>query len=175
LTNGQSDNHVMWSGAGNRTSERLRQGLALMDEWLTRIREDTSDTAPVDKVVQNKPEGLTDGCWSQGSDAAFIEEPQEFGGVGTSPCNDLYPAFSSPRMVAGGPLANDIVKCQLKPIDLDDYTVSFANDEVDRLHRIFPDGVCDWDQSGVEQRPLRGTWLSFGPSPVNLVKRFVNR
>jgi hypothetical protein len=123
----------------------------------------------VDKVVRNKPEALMDGCWTPGSSPEFIEEPQEFGGVGTSSCNDLYPAFSSPRMVAGGPLANDIVKCQLKPIDFNDYTVRFTPSERSLLRRIFPDGVCDWDQPGVEQRPLRGLWLSFGPSPVNRV------
>jgi hypothetical protein len=169
----------MWSGAGIGTSDVsegsrlhriLRQGLALMDEWLTRIQSDTTDVGIVDKVVQNKPEALIDGCWTPDSSPEFIEEPQEFGGAGTSLCNDLYPAFSSPRMVAGGPLANDIVKCRLKSIDFNDYTVRFISSERSRLRRIFPDGVCDWDQSGVEQRPLRGLWLSFGPSPVNRVE-----
>ncbi len=178
LANGRSDNHVMWSGAGGRVSDEagpsrlggvLRQGLALMDTWLTRIQADTSDTTAADKVIRNKPEELVDGCWSRDFPFRFIEERQEFGGIGTSTCNDFYPAFESPRMVAGGPLANDIVKCQLKPVDLNDYVVPFDSDEVERLHRIFPDGVCDWDQRGVGQQPLRGLWLSFGPSPVNRV------
>lgn len=178
LANGRSDNHVMWSGAGRGTSDpsatsrlnrMLRRGLRLMDEWLTRIASDTSDADVADKVAQNKPDELVDGCWTPGSDPDFIEEPQVFGGVGTSACNDLYPAFSSPRMVAGGPLANDIVKCQLKPIDFDDYAVRFNSGQRRRLRQIFPDGVCDWDQPGVEQGPLRGLWLSFGPSPVNRV------
>jgi len=176
LASGQSGNHVMWSGAGSRTSEVsersqlhriLQRGLALMDEWLTRIQLDTANVDAVDKVAQNKPEALMDGCWTPGASPEFIEEPQEFGGVGTSFCNDWYPAFSSPRMVAGGPLANDIVKCQLKPINFSDYAVEFTSSERQQLHQIFPDGVCDWDRPGVEQRPLRGPWLSFGPSPVN--------
>jgi hypothetical protein len=91
-------------------------------------------------------------------------------GQGTSDANDLYPSFSSPRLVAGGPLANDIVKCQLKRIDFDDYTVTFNADQRRQLRRIFPDGVCDWEPPGVEQRPLRGLWLSFGPSPVNRIE-----
>lgn len=179
LANGRSDNHVMWTGAGSGTSDPserlrlnriLRRGLRLMDEWLARIQSDTSDAEPADKVVQNKPEEMTDGCWTLGAGPDFIAEPQTFGGVGTSACNDLYPAFSSPRIVAGGPLANDIVKCQLKPIDFDDYAVRFNSSQRRRLRRIFPDGVCDWDQPGVEQQPLRGLWLSFGPSPVNRVE-----
>lgn len=176
LTAGRNDNHVMWSGAGSGTSDPdassrlkriVRRGLLLMDEWLTLMHLDTSDRETADKVAQNKPEGLTDGCWTLGADPDFMAEPQVFGGVGTSPCNDWYPAFSSPRMVAGGPLANDIVKCRLKPIDFNDYTVTFNANQRRQLSRMFPDGVCDWDQPGAEQRPLQGLWLSFGPSPVN--------
>jgi uncharacterized tannase-like protein DUF6351 len=175
---GRSDNHVMWSGAGRGTldvNERgrlnhiLRQGLALMDAWLNRIQADASDADVADKVVQNKPEALSDGCWTRGADPEFIKEQQKFGGRGSSSCNDLYPSFSSPRMVAGGPLSNDIAKCQLKRIDFDDYAVKFNSDQRRQLRRIFPDGVCDWEQPGVEQRPPRGLWLSFGPSPVNRV------
>ena len=178
LANGRVDNHVMWSGAGSvtpgpagisRLDLILRQALAQMDQWLDNIRRDTSDDPPIDKVVRNKPAELSDGCWSPDDDPSFIEEPQEFGGVGSSLCNDWYPAFSSPRMVAGGPLANDIVKCRLKPIDFDDYAITFDLEEEDRLRQIFPDGVCDWQQPGVKQRPLTGLWLSFGPSPVNRV------
>ncbi len=32
-----------------------------------------------------------------------------------------------------------------------------------RLAAIFPGGVCDWSQPGVEQQALGGTWISFGP------------
>jgi hypothetical protein len=41
--------------------------------------------------------------------------------------------------------------------------------ETERLRAIFPDGVCDYSKPGVEQRPLAGTWLSFGPSPQNRI------
>jgi len=30
--------------------------------------------------------------------------------------------------------------------------------------------LCDWDRPGPQDAPCRGTWLSFGPSPVNLVE-----
>ena len=120
------------------------------------------------KVLHNKPATLSDGCWTKDDIPAFIPEVQFFGGVGSSECNNIYPAFAFPRMVAGGPLANDIVKCQLKQIDYSDYEVEFTDTEKAQLEKIFPDGVCDWSLPGVEQRNLIGTWLSFGPSPVNL-------
>ena len=70
-------------------------------------------------------------------------------------------------MVAGGPLTNDVLKCQLKLLDRADYTVEFSDEEWARLERIFEDGVCDWSKPGVGQVPNTDTWLSFGPSPVN--------
>ena len=69
--------------------------------------------------------------------------------------------------MAGGPLTNDILKCQLKPIDFSEYGVSFSDQEKERLRAIFPDGVCDWSKPGRHQQ-ANATWLSFGPSPVNL-------
>jgi len=80
------------------------------------------------------------------------------------------PGVPDHRHVAGAPLANNVVKCALKPISLDDYAVAFTADERARLERSFPDGVCDWSQHGMYSGGLRGTWLSFGPSPVNLVE-----
>ena len=45
--------------------------------------------------------------------------------------------------------------CQLRPIDLSEYGVSFTPAEQARLNAIFPTGVCDWSRPGVEQRPLQ--------------------
>ena len=81
---------------------------------------------------------------------------------GRGRCEELYPSSPSPREVAGAPLASDIAKCQLKPVDAADYAVSFNADDMNRLHAIFPDGVCDWTRPGVGQTGLKGTWLTFG-------------
>ena len=70
-------------------------------------------------------------------------------------------AFSFPRGVAGAPIANDVIKCQLKPLSASDYKVTFTADEMTRLKQIFPGGVCDWSKPGVEQQRLSGTWLIF--------------
>ena len=71
--------------------------------------------------------------------------------------------------MAGGPLSSDVIKCTLKPIDPDDYEVGLTAEEMGRLHAIFPNGVCDWSEPGIEQQPLAGSWLSLGPSPVNQI------
>jgi hypothetical protein len=160
--NGHADNHVMWSGGdGARSAFVSTQAFVQIDAWLAKIAGDTSADPPGTKVVRNKPAGLTDGCWTGGATPTFRAEPQFLGGPGTSSCNDVYPGFSSPRLVAGGPLTNDIIKCRLRQIELDDYHVSFTKDEIARLRRIFPQGVCDWSRPGVGQRDLLDTWITF--------------
>ena len=49
-----------------------------------------------------------------------------------------------------------------------DYKAPFTGEEMGRLLRIFPNGVCDWSKPGVSFGPSV-TWPSFGPSPDNLV------
>jgi hypothetical protein len=80
----------------------------------------------------------------------------------------LWPSYSNPRKVAGGPLAANKYKCQLKSIDLGDYAVTFTPAELQRLANIFPNGVCDWSRPGVSQTGIV-PFGSFGPSPVNLI------
>jgi len=92
-------------------------------------------------------------------DGTRIVEPATYQGGGV--CNILYPAFSTPRMVAGGPLANNVLKCRLKPINYADYRVTFTNAEKAQLGSIFPSGVCDYSRPGVGQEPLEDTWLFF--------------
>jgi hypothetical protein len=169
--NGHSDNMIMLledrrHGDFDTTSPVLVQALAQMDQWLMALARDPSAEAPIVKLRRAKPADLVDACWT--NDAApqkVVERLQYRAGR----CHDLYPAFSFPRGVAGAPISNDVVKCQLRAVRPSDYAVSFTSDEMTRLRRIFPAGVCDWSKPGVEQQPLAGTWLVFrgGPSGTN--------
>ena len=80
---------------------------------------------------------------------------------GATTCNQLYPAFSSPRLVAGEPLENNVIKCRLKPINLREYKAAFTTTELAQLKKIFPNGVCDYTVPGVDQSPTDGTWQFF--------------
>jgi len=168
--NGHVDNHVMWSGGSNAADDAAYPGrvayiqdraLEAMDRWLVRITADTSSAPRAVKVVRNKPADLRDGCWTRDTRPNFIAETQRFGGPGTSTCNDLYPAFPSPRMVAGGPIESNIIRCQLKAVDPRDYSVDFSSAEYARLTQVFPAGVCNWEVPGVGQTDLIGTWLEY--------------
>lgn len=173
--NGHADNHVMAVGGrwGFTTDEPdLRTLFREMDQWLIALTDDTSDRSRALKVVDARPTTLVDHCWDTRAEPRIkVDERQTFDGPGV--CNDLYQAFPTPRHVAGAPIENSVVACSLTPLSRDQYSTGLASaltdDEWSRLQQIFPDGVCDWDQPGQYHAPYRGTWLSFGPSPVNLV------
>jgi len=157
--NGNIDNHVMWTkGAGSA------EAFDAMDVWLRATKADRSDRPLAQKIAAARPADLKDACWNNG--LKYTEEQTAFG---ASACNTFYPAGTTPRMAAGGPLTDDIAKCQLKPLNPSDYRVFFTPTQWARLTAAFPDGVCDWTRPGVGQQPLSGTWLSFGPSPLNLL------
>lgn len=144
--------------------------LALMDQWLANIQADTSSLATLDKIVRAKPADLQNDCVAPNGER-IVDDPnfdmENIFDNTAGACNSLYPPHAGMRLVAGGPLSNDILKCQLKPIDYADYSVSFSDIEKQRLEAIFPTGVCDWSKPGVHQQ-VNKTWLSFGPAPENL-------
>jgi hypothetical protein len=165
--NGYADNHVMLLqdrryGDFDTTSPVLVDALAQMDRWLTSVAQDTSNDTAIAKVRKAKPADLVDACWTKDEVPQKIAEKQQYR---TGRCNEIYPAFSFPRGVAGAPIANDVVKCQLKAIAASDYKVAFTADEMTRLRKVFPGGVCDWSKPGVEQQRLAGTWQTFTARP----------
>jgi len=165
IANGTFENEVILAGPPLKpdvNSPIDDYALTKMDEWLTTLGKDTSSDPILKKIVRAKPADLVDSCWTP--DGERIVEPQTFTG---GKCNSLYPTFPGPRMVAGGPLANNILKCQLKAIDPNDYKVPFTDAQKARLSEMFSKGVCDWSKPGVEQQPPVATWQSHMPGAPN--------
>lgn len=134
--------------------------LSQMNRWLDAITADHSHRPLEVKIRLDKPANLTDGCFLNGT---FVHETLTYGGHGA--CETQFPAFSDPRLVAGEPLADNILKCQLKPLNFSDYSVTFTPAEMAELRSAFPTGVCNYQRPGVGQQPPLGTWLSYGPAP----------
>ncbi|MDB5868594.1 MAG: hypothetical protein JWP96_926, partial [Polaromonas sp.] len=143
------------------------QPWSVFEQWMTAVKTDSGSGTAKEKVLRNKPASAVDGCYTKAATPTLIPEAQTFGTGGTT-CNTLWPASSNPRKIAGGPLAADILKCQLKPVSLVDYKAAFTPAEQARLNAIFSAGVCDWSKPGVGQTKVV-PWASFGPSPANLV------
>ena len=162
--NGNADNQVI---VGDLAPIDLL--IEQMGRWLTAVEADTSDRSLREKVIGNKPADVVDACWTRatpGNPSVKIVEPQTLEGNGL--CNQLFPRGVPPEFVAGAPIQLDVIKCQLKPIDMADYEVPFSEQQRARLEAMFPDGVCDWSKKGVKQ-VKQATWASYGPSPVNQV------
>ncbi len=162
--NGRVDNQVIWiypNGAANLGATVSGLAIDTMSRWLDAIAKDTSSSPAIDKVVRAKPAAALDACWT--ADGEKIEEPLSLTGSGR--CATLYPPHATPRLVAGAPLADDVLKCQLKAIDAKDYTAPFAADELQQLRQVFPGGVCDYSKPGVNQRPLGGTYQKLPLAP----------
>ena len=163
---GRVDNQVLWlfpplqaraAGAtfSNGDTSPTRLVLDTMSRWLDALTEDTSSAPAAEKVRRARPAMATDACWDL--TLTQIVEPASL--TGPSRCHALYPPHLTPRLAAGAPVADDVLKCQLKPIDPADYKVTFTPDELQRLRRIFADGVCDFSKPGVNQQPVAGTYL----------------
>ncbi len=167
--NGHANNQVMQVGGQwgfTEGQDDLGNLFRQMDNWIMGIRNDTLESDPAERVLRNKPSSLLDSCWDASVEPPeLIQEKQEFNGQ--SRCNQLYPGYLTPRHVAGAPLANDIVSCQLKPMDLADYEVEFTPEQYQQLIDAFPEGVCDWSRGDSSGARHQGTWKSFGPSPIN--------
>jgi hypothetical protein len=167
--NGHADNHVMAVGGEfGYTPDRPDLGVLFrqMDRWLTNLVAGDHLGPRSERVVSAKPADLVDQCWDmRGAERVNVRETLSYEGTGT--CAEIYPAYPTPRTVAGAPLENDVVSCRLKPLDRGDYTVTFTDAEWSELQATFPDGVCDWTQPDAHATGYQGTWLSFGPSEVN--------
>jgi hypothetical protein len=125
-----------------------------MDRWLDNVDADTARGTQAEKVARNKPAELADACWATNGER--IVKPASYDD--RDGCNQLYPPHADPRIVAGAPLVNDILKCALKPLSAADYSHPLTDGQMERLKAVFPDGVCDFSRSGIGQETPGAPW-----------------
>jgi Tannase-like family of unknown function (DUF6351) len=156
-------------------SRVLQAAFTSMDRWLEKLAADARDLPRAMKVVQDRPEGLVEGCWSCPASPTSPSRPCPGSATGATflpegattadgqTCASLYPINSYPRGVAGESLSEDVIKCALKPIDRSEYgNAAFSDADWARLSDIFPHGVCDYSRHAIgQQRPL-GPWIDYG-------------
>jgi hypothetical protein len=161
--NGNHDNHVMWRfGTGLIAPPDVTlEAFLTMDKWLTALKKTSAATpkALVDAVAKTKPEEAFDFCY-MGTN--FTDKVKDFDMCDTE--TNLKPR-SSPRQVASGPVAENVLKCQLKPLNPADYAPAVLTPaQIDRLNAVFPDGVCDFSKPGIGQQPAESP-LNFAAGP----------
>jgi hypothetical protein len=166
-TNGNAANEIHWweplpagtppTGNVSRPSAAIAlRAFNLMDQWLAAIDADTADVPHEGKVARNRPAEAHDACTIKG--VTFDWTPGSI-------CDTQFTYTGLTRMAAGGPNTNDVLKCQLKPLNRAEYAVSFTDSQWTRISQAFPQGVCDYTKPGVAQQPPTAPWLSFSGGP----------
>jgi hypothetical protein len=146
-----------------------------MDGWLAAIEADHSADPIETKVRNNRPAAAVDSCIA----TLGVNDSDLMTTFGIEDAACPVKQQSTPRQVADGPRAENVWKCQQKPLLFSDAAyggVQFTNDQKARLAAVFPDGVCDWNVPGVGQLPVN-IWLTYaagpggqplGPAPVSV-------
>jgi hypothetical protein len=129
-----------------------------MDSWIEAISADTRPGTPQEKVKRDRPSDAFSFCYL-GTDYDHRITDQ-------ARCDrdPMLAYYSSIRQQAGGPLASDILKCQLRPLNPSDYQGRLTGDQYARLTGIFKQGVCNWSAPGVGQQGAT-PWRTFAHGP----------
>jgi hypothetical protein len=159
---GNHGNQVMWRyGTGLLPATPAQfaavtlQSFLTMDAWLSNLtvsapKETLNSVRTQAEVIEAKPPTAVDLCYLTG-DPNFSTPVTDFAVCDADP---RLMKHTSPRQVAGGPLAENILRCQLKPLNPADYVpVVFSSGQWARLEAVFPGGVCDWSRPGIGQQP----------------------
>ena len=129
------------------TSDSARtEAFAAVLRWLDDLASRTGARLPA--LDDSRPVEAEDSCLPPGSDRPTrgVHVWDQAG-----PCRDRYPVSGDPRIAAGAPRTNDVLKCELKAVDPADYEFDLTNDQYQELLEVFPTGVCDWSFTGVGQ------------------------
>jgi hypothetical protein len=148
---GTAANQVLWRGQAALIGDPsfADESIFAVDRWLARVAADHRKLPLARKIIQDKPNTVAERC----TDGKGREQPSEV-------CDQTVASYGTPRQGADGPLAEDVMKCQLEPMRRDDYPVKFTDDQWKRLQKAFPGGVCDWNKPGVSQRGAV-SWLTY--------------
>jgi hypothetical protein len=154
--NGHARNQIIWTfpGPGIAPPDPIAdEAFLLMDRWLAAVEADRSRAPRSVKILRHKPADATDACYVNGSKV-----------TDRAVCRAAFPHYADPRIAAGAPASNDVLKCALKPLRQKDYPVSFTPAQWNRLQAAFPRGVCDYRRPGVERAPSVA-WLTYAHGP----------
>ena len=153
---GHADNQLLWRGTVPLMGDRnfATEAFLAMDEWLAAVEADERDIPFAQKIVEDRPEHVTHRC----TDGDGNDAPEEA-------CDAIVERYSTPRIEAGMPLTDDVMKCQLVPLDEFDYgDVEFTDEQWAALGQVFPTGVCDYSRPSVEFTDTV-PWLDYSDTP----------
>ena len=151
-----SSNLVTWTSIDSSAASLERRALIAIDEWLVAAGA-SEGTIDAETLTASRPEAVDDLCTEAGnllaSGAATFAEG--------SACSERALDSLEPRLVAGAPASNHILKCALAPVADFDYAGTLSAEDIAALQTIFPEGVCDYGEPGVGVVPPAETWATY--------------
>ena len=153
---GNAHNQLLWRGTVPLLGDATYADEAIFaaDRWVGAYTQDPRDVPLAQKIIDNLPADIADRC----TNGAGVDVPAAY-------CDSIVTSYSSPRIEAGMPLTEDVMKCQLKPMDPMDYLPAvFTTEQWATLQAAFPTGVCDYSLPAVDVGPTM-PWLTYANGP----------
>jgi hypothetical protein len=153
---GTAANQLLWRGSvalfGDATFES--DAILAMDKWLAAVEADKRNVPLAQKIIEDRPADVTDRC----TDGAGQAMPSDY-------CDNVVQSYTTARIEAGMPFTDDVIKCNLKPLQRSSYfPIQFTAAQWAKLEAAFPTGVCDYAQWGVDRTPTVG-WMTYKNGP----------
>jgi hypothetical protein len=139
---GTAANQALWRGfvALLGDTNYVSEGIIAIDGWLAAVEADSRDIPLAQKIIENR--NVPDRC----TNGAGRELP-------AVACDVVVQSYATPRIAAGMPFTDDVMKCQLKPLRRSDYyPITFNDAQWATLEATFPTGVCDYSKPGQYQQ-----------------------
>jgi hypothetical protein len=157
---GTAANQILWQGPvpliGDTTF--ADDAVYAVDGWLAQVYADHRNVPLSQKIIQDKPASVADRCTNGGGTD-----------IPLSVCQTVVQAYGTPRFGAGEPHTDDVLKCQLKPLNPSDYLpITFTPAQWQELEAAFPTGVCDYSKPGVDQGPTT-PWMTYQDARGNVI------
>jgi len=153
---GTAANQLLWRGSVPLLGDAnyASQSIVAMDKWLAAVEADSRSVPVAQKILEDRPADVTDRC----TDGAGTDMPSSY-------CDAVVQSYSTARIEAGMPFTDDVIKCNLKPLQRSSYfPILFSDAQWARLQATFPTGVCDYSQWGVDRVPTV-PWLMYESGP----------
>jgi hypothetical protein len=157
---GTTANQILWRGQVPLMGDvnYVDQAILALDRWMAAVAKDKRAVPRAKKIIADKPADIVDRC----TDGNGNEQD-------ASVCDGTVQAYSDPQLEGGMPMTDDVLRCELKPLDKADYKgVTFSDAQWAQLQKIFPKGVCDFSKPGLGRHPTT-PWNVYQDKQGNVV------